>query len=1474
VTIDKTAQRASFMFMIPKQFRLPVVLIVAVLVATCGRTSPPPKEDMTPPTVISQYPSNNSINVSINTSISIGFSEKMDIASIGPTTILVSDTSFNTVQGDISCDGMTATFKPKTALVNSTAYVVAVTVGVRDISGNTLAYPVNFVFTTGTYVDTIPPQVFSTAPTGTNVNLNAVIVVTFNEEMSPWKFTPQSIMVSDGTTSITGQLTTYSRMALFQPDQQLQKLRIYTVIVSGSIEDISGNPMGQSYPWQFETGDPDHEAPQVLNSTPTGSNALLTAPIIVTFNEAMLESSITQSTMILYDTKLSSKVTGTVEAKGATAIMTPAKALQYDTDYIVTLIPGYSNSPGIRDLAGNPLVANSPAGYTWTYRTEPSQNFIINATAGPGGSINPTSAVVSYNSNTTFTITPSTGHHILNVLVDDVTVGPVNSYSFTNVKANHSISASFLINSYALSIAKSGTGNGDVQTSPWKELVWLSSTATPTFNHGTTVTLTAYPGTTTAPSTFFGWSGCDSVSGAVCTVSMNSAKSVTASFTLNNYTLAVAKAGAGTGIVTSGPAGISCGTGCSADFAYGTSVTLTAQESSGSTFTGWSGEGCTGTGTCSLTMTASRYVSAVFTRNSYVVTATAGAGGSITPASQLVSYGSTTTFTVTPNEGYAAAVTGCGGTLKATNNTYTYTTGPITGTCTVIATFLQNAYTVTATAGSGGTITPASRVVSHGTTTAFTAGASPGYSIGTVSGCGGTLSGTTFTTGPITGACSVTAAFTVNNYVLSVTKAGTGTGEVTAIPGMLLWTGTTGTTSYPYNTSVVLIPQVNAGSTFAGWTGCDSVSGNQCNAAMNAARSITATFTFNVYTLKVTKTGTGRGNVIPGMGTLLWSESTGSAVYDWNTQVSLTAEPLTGSTFTGWSGEGCAGTGTCTATMTAARNVTAAFTRNIYAVTASAGAGGTITPASRLVTHGSTTIFTVEPNAGYSTGSVTGTCGGALSGTTFTTAAVTAPCTVTASFLLVPVNGVCGTSNNGTFPTIPESNLCSAGEATAVSGEGPWTWSCTGLYGGTTANCGANIQAYTVSAPASEGGTITPASRLVTHGSPTTFTVTANMGYTIGSVDGTCGGTLSGSTYTTNAIITPCTVTATFTLNSYTVSTSAGAGGTITPASCLVSHGSTTTFTVTANTGYSIGEVNGTCGGSFSGNTYTTNAIAAPCTVTASFTLNSYTVTASAGAGGMIAPASRLVNHGSTTTFTVEPNAGYSTGSVAGTCGGALSGTTFTTAAVTAPCTVDAAFLLIPVTGVCGTSNNGTYTTIPATNLCSAGEATAVSGEGPWTWSCTGLYGGSTASCGASIQVYTVSTSAGDGGTITPDSRMVSHGSETTFSVAAGTGSFITAVSGCGGTTFTNSDISVTTYEYATGPVTGDCTVTAVYDIAAAAVVGATQGIGFGSLSALSFLLNYRLFTDPFRRRRSNRRAINTAELQYRKQGIAKEKLP
>ena len=75
---------------------------------------------------------------------------------------------------------------------------------------------------------------------------------------------------------------------------------------------------------------------------------------------------------------------------------------------------------------------------------EAAQKYTITATAGEGGSITPNGDVsVKEGASQTFAIAADNGYEIADVLVDGSSVGAVESYTFSDVKANHTISASF-----------------------------------------------------------------------------------------------------------------------------------------------------------------------------------------------------------------------------------------------------------------------------------------------------------------------------------------------------------------------------------------------------------------------------------------------------------------------------------------------------------------------------------------------------------------------------------------------------------------------------------------------------------------------------------------------------------------------------------------------------------------------------------------------------------------------------------------------------------------------------------------------------------------------------------------------------------------------------------------------------------------------------------------------------------------------
>lgn len=167
---------------------------------------------------------------------------------------------------------------------------------------------------------------------------------------------------------------------------------------------------------------------------------------------------------------------------------------------------------------------------------------------------------------------------------------------------------------------------------------------------------------------------------------------------------------------------------------------------------------------------------------------------------------------------------------------------------------------------------------------------------------------------------SVTANFVLKTQTLTIHR--TGTGNVTSSP---IGVNCGNTCVYGFNdgTFVSLTASPAPGYYFGGWSG-DCIGSETCTLTMDAAKKVTANFIAippgNVV-LSVTKTGLGSITSLP-VG--INCSGTCNASFSIGSSVTLTAAPVTGYYFAGWSGA-CSGSGTCTLTLSSNQTANASF---------------------------------------------------------------------------------------------------------------------------------------------------------------------------------------------------------------------------------------------------------------------------------------------------------------------------------------------------------------------------------------------------------------------------------------------------------------------------------------------------------------------------------------------------------------------
>jgi len=905
----------------------------------------------------------------------------------------------------------------------------------------------------------------------------------------------------------------------------------------------------------------------------------------------------------------------------------------------------YTITPNENYKVADVLVDGSSVGAVSTYTFENvtavhtiSATFVINnynitATAGENGSISPSGeTTVAHTGSQTFTISPAEGYHVADVLIDGSSVGAVSTYEFANVTANHTISATFAINTYTIT---SSTGeNGSI-----------SPTGETTINHGGSqaYTITPNEGYRIADVLIDG-----SSVGAVSTyefANVTANHTISATSELDVYQLAITKTGTGTGTVTSTPAGINCGETCSYNYNAGTSVTLTATPEAGSTFSGWTGA-CTGTDTCVLAISEAKNASAEFTLNSYTITATAGDNGSIAPTGEtVVNHGGTQAYTITPNEGYRVEVVLVDGSSVGSITEYEFSN--VTTSHTISVTFTLDTHNITASASEGGSVTPSGvTAVNNGGSQSYTITANEGYHIVDVLVDGlsnGAISSYTFSN--VNAPHTISATFVINTHNITATAGDNGaispSGEVTVNQGANQTFIITPAEGYHIADILVDGSSVGAVSTYT----FENVTG---------AHTISATFAINSYT--VTATTGDNGSITPSGVTSVNNGGSQSYTITANEGYHIVDVLVDGSSVGAVATYGFSN-------VTANHTISATFAIETYTITASSGANGAISPAgATAVERGAAQTYTISPNEGYHIADVLvdGSSVGAVASYEF--ANVTTTHTISATFV---ING------------------------------------------------------YTIIATAGAGGSISPAgSTTLNHGSNQVYTITPDDGYFIEGVlvDDVSVGTVT--SYEFANVMANHTIAVTFTQNTHTVTATAGENGSISPTGgATIVHGGSQSYTITANEGYHIVDVlvDGSSVGAVA--TYEITGIVADHTISATFAINSYTITATASGGGSITPSGIVnVDHGGSQSYTIAPDDNFLIGDITvnGSSVGAVSTYEFTN--VTGNSTIAATFVRpLPVIGDI-TCPESTY---PGQEITCTATATAVNGTVAYEWTAT-----------------------------------------------------------------------------------------------------------------------------------------------------------
>ena len=1065
--------------------------------------------------------------------------------------------------------------------------------------------------------------------------------------------------------------------------------------------------------------------------------------------------------------------------------------------------------------------------------------FTVTATAGDGGLVTPSVAEASFGESVTVRIVADDCHHIDSVFADGVYVGAVPSYTFSDIDSNHSLSATFALNEYTVevvtpehgrvtldtdrvvcgnavnltvvpdtcyhidSVVVNGTNVGAV-TSYQIENIHTDQTVVAYFsldlymvevvaNEGGVVTLEGSNsvacggsvGFSVTPDTCF---STDSVVvngvnlGAIASYVIENItmdQTVAAFFSRNVHEV-TAVAATGGNITPEGISELVCGSAITYHIAPNACHQIDSVVVNGVNLGAVST--CTVTGTDEL---GDQMVNAYFSARTYQLSLSADEGGHVTPTGDtMVVCGSDLNVEIIPDECYNIENVTVDGTVLGALSSYAFEN--VEEAHTLSATFVLREYMLTPVASDGGTVAPdAATTVSCGSDFTFRFTPDDGYYVSGVVLDGDTLaSADTLLLTDITANHTVQPLFALAQFVITAT-AGEG-GSVTPEYAVVDYQGRHTVRITPaecYHIDSVFLDGAYIG---------NSARYNFTNVV--ADHTLYATFAVNTYTLSASMDGEGTLTPI------------GDTVVNCGESVTYMLWPAEGWHLTTLSVDGVSQPHADSYTFENIRGnhaIYARFAINEFEITASAGAGGNVSPSSVDASYGDNVTIEIIPDDCYHVDSVfvDDEYVGPVTSYTFDT--VAANHTLYATFAMseymivvlpVPQHGTitpssmtpvnCGDSLR--YSILPEEGYhVSELIVDGVSMDAAETYLFDDVRGNHRISAQFALNEYTVTATAGEGGIVTPADTIVNYGDSVTVAITAADCYHIDSVfaDGVYVGAVG--SYTFRDVVADHTLAATFAIDTYTVTASVEGEGTIAPeGATTVDCGGSLGYSFVPATGWHLTEVRVDDEPVEATDSYTFTDVRANHTITVSFALNEYTVTATAGEGGIVTPADTIVNYGDSVTVAITAADCYHIDSVFadGVYVGAVGSYTFRD--VVADHTLAATFAIDTYTVTASVEGEGTIAPEGATTVdCGGSLGYSFAPATGWhltevrvddepveatdSYTFTDVRSNHTITVSFALNEYTVAATAGEGGIVTPTDTTVNYGDSVTVAITA-----------------------------------------------------------------------------------------------------------